>query len=272
MIMFTRIVFSSLLGTCAVLGQSEPAAATPSTEQVDHADPRDIVGKAKISLADAIGRALAACPGAAVEADLEGEIVNGAMSPFFEVMVVGKDGMLHEVKLDPASGAIQSNEAASDADEIEELAAFRAVLRHTELGLVGLLGKVGEVVNGYPVKAALEFEDGQPHCEVVVVHGRYLIEAKLEARAGHLLELELLAAGDEQDEEQGEEEEGEQREAKREHGEKHGERKAKKGREEEGKEEAEEGKGEQHKSGKCPAREARPGKLEKPEIHERGDG
>jgi hypothetical protein len=246
--MFTRIVFSSLLCTCAVLGQSEPAPATPPVERVVHADPRDVVSKAQIALADAIGRALVVCPGAAVEADLEGEMEKGVMSIFFEVMVVGKDGLLHEVKLDPVSGAILSNEAASDAGEIEDLAAFRAVLRHTEIGLVGLLGKVGGVVNGQPVKAALKLEHGQPECQVTIVNGCCLIDAKLEARAGHLLELELSSAG--------EKEEGEEGEAKRERGEKHGKRKARKGEAEEV-EEGQEGEAKRARSKEHGERKAR---------------
>jgi len=216
--MIGKIALSGLLCVCGAVGLSQPNA-TPTGEEPDgHVDPRDIVGKAKISLVDALQAALTARPGTAVEAELEGEVVDGATTVFFEVMVVGADGTFYEVRLDPASGGILSDEAAG-ADELEELAEFREVLRHTELGLVALLGKAGEVVRGFPYKVGLELEHGQPLCEVKIANGRYLIDADLEARAGHLVELELASGVEEEgDEEAGDEERGEEEgEAGREH-------------------------------------------------------
>lgn len=188
-----------------------------------HVDPRDLVAGAKITLTQALERARGACPGRAVQAELEGEVDDGKLSVFYEIMVVGDDGHLHEVKIDPQSGALQSNEDVSADGENDELAAFRAVLRNSELGLEALLARAAQVVNGAPVKAELELERGTPVCDVQIVNGRYLILAELEARAGHLTELALApAAGTagehaEHEEHAGHGEGGE-------HGERHGER------------------------------------------------
>lgn len=201
--MIGKITLASVLCVSGAIGWSQSAADLLCLEADGHADPRDIVGQARISLAEAIGKAVAARPGAVVQAELEGETDDGKTVVFFEVMVVGQDGNLYELKLDPVSGEVRSNEEAGD-DEEEELAEFRAVLRHSELGVAQLIAKAGEVITGQAVKADLELEHGQPLCEVTIVHGRYLIEAKLEGRAGHLVELELASAADEQHGEDGE--------------------------------------------------------------------
>ncbi|MCA8978158.1 MAG: PepSY domain-containing protein [Planctomycetes bacterium] len=202
--MIGKITLASVLCVSGAIGWSQSDPGLVCLDEGGHADPRDIIGKARISLAEAIGKASAVRPGAVVQAELEGETEDGKTVVFFEVMVLGKDGNLYELKLDPASGEIQSNEEAGD-DEEEELAEFRAVLRHCELGVLQLIAKAGEVVNGHAVKAGLELEHGQPLCEITIVNGRYLIEAKLEARAGHLVELELASGAGESCEEHGEE-------------------------------------------------------------------
>ena len=234
-----------MLKTTAFLTLSTLTAAAFCAPTADHADPRDLVGKAKLSLLQAMAAATAACPGAAVQAELEGETDDGKLVVFFEVMIVGADGHLHEVRIDPASGGVLSNEdvtAEADEDgendgEAHELAAFRATLRHAELTLPALVQKAAEIVNGTPVAAELELEHGGPVCDLRIVHGRYLIQAEVEARAGHLTELELVRDGghgepDEHGEGGGEHESGghdrpgEHGEREGEHGERH-EREAK---------------------------------------------
>ena len=122
---------------------------------------------------------------------MQGEVEDGETAIFYEVMIVGPDGRsLYEVKIDPETGAILEQEKAG-ADEAKELRGFRDALRHSELDLPALVRAAATVVKGVPVVAALEMEDGYPVCDVLFVNSRNLIEACVEARAGHLLELEL---------------------------------------------------------------------------------
>ncbi len=192
----------------------------------DELDPRDFVHAAKISLRAAIASALAKQPGRAVEAELEGERSDGKVDIFFEVMVVTTHGQLAEVRVDPASGKVienqQDDEAAEEAEEVEEeeeaeeddedseddrdeLPGFIAALRHSELDLAALVEHAEAFLKGTAISAKLEYEDGNPLCDIAFVNGRHVLEAELEARAGHLTEVELSAESLEHDEESDEE-------------------------------------------------------------------
>jgi hypothetical protein len=177
--------FAALLFTPSLV--SRPSVAP--REEGHHLDRRDLVANARFGLAEAIGRALKMQPGKAVEAELEGEVEAGKTSVFFEVMIVTPQGALVEVRLDPATGAQIETEDAED--ESDELPGFARALRHAELDLATLVGRAEGVVKGFAVKAALEFEHGDPVCDVVVANSRWLIDVDLEARAGHLREIEL---------------------------------------------------------------------------------
>jgi uncharacterized membrane protein YkoI len=155
-------------------------------------DPRDFASRAKISLRDAVAAALEARPGRAVEAELEMEDEeDGARRLVYSIDVVTEDG-LYDVDVDPTSGAVLSNEREDDEDD--ELRAYREVLRHAEKSLVDLADSAGSLIRGQVVSAEFELDDGQPVAEVLLVNGRYLIEAAVEARAGHVVELELEGA------------------------------------------------------------------------------
>lgn len=170
-------------------------------------DVRDLAGKARIGLVEAIGIALKARPGKAVEAELETARVKGQRSVVIEVDIVTAESELHEVTVDATSGKVVGQEKCDDSDDRAELKAFRRALRHAELDLARLIESAGRVIKGTAVEATLELEDGQPVCEVSFVNSRYLIEVEVEARAGHLVEIELEGAEDEDDdEEEGEKE------------------------------------------------------------------
>lgn len=175
-----------------------------------HLDVRDIVSQAKISLRDAIQKALVAQPGRAVEAELEGERTERGVEVFFEVLVLDADGELVEVRLSPVDGKVLSREEAEgDEDEIPE---FATALRHGERNLDQLVAAAESFVKGIPVKVSLEFEDRSPLAEVAFVNGRNVIEVEVEGRAGHLVGLAMAAEGREQHGE--ESEEGEKEAAK----------------------------------------------------------
>lgn len=151
-------------------------------------DVRDIAPQAKISLREAIGKALAAQPGRAVEAELECEVDAGKRDFFYEVMVLTAEGKLVEVQIDPVMGGVKSKSEAEDDED--EVPGFAAALRHSELDLATLVERAEGFLKGTPVSAELEYERGGPECSIAFVHTRYVLEATLETRAGHLLELE----------------------------------------------------------------------------------
>lgn len=163
-------------------------------------DPRDVVGSAKIDLKSAIENALKASPGVAVEAGLEAEVMGKSVSTFYEVMIVGNDKQLHEVKLSHLDGGVIEQSVEADEEELEELAGFIEALRHSDRSLTELVSSAQVLVKGKPVSASLELDEEGPECEVLIVKGRYLAEVAVEARAGHIVELELRGAGQDDDE------------------------------------------------------------------------
>ncbi len=180
---------------------------SPADEEEQELDPRDVVRHAKVSLRQAIQSALKVQPGIAVEAALEGEVEKGKTGIAYEVMVVAGEE-LYEVKLDPTNGEVIEKTKETDEEAQDELREFRTVLRHTDLTLDVLVAKAEEIVKGHVVATTLQFDDGGPECEVFFVNGRYVIETSLEARAGHLIEIELLGVreeGDDEEEDDGDE-------------------------------------------------------------------
>lgn len=178
----------------AFLVTSPALAAQEGDETASHPDPRDIVGEAAVSLADAVSAALAARPGHAVEADLEAEIGDRGREVFFEIMVVGDSGALYEVIVDPVTGAVRSAEE-SDEEELDELPGFQEALRYSERSLAELVASAEELVKGTPVGAELELEGTSPQADVLIASGRYLVEVEVEGRAAQVTGIELEGMG-----------------------------------------------------------------------------
>jgi hypothetical protein len=178
-------------------------------------DPRDAAPHAKISLRDAIAKALAKHPGHAVEAYLEAELEDGKLEVAYEVEIVTAAFEIYEVVVDPKTGAILESEKDDDEDAAEEAAEWHAALRHYELNLGQLIAKSEALLRGQPVAAELCDEDVE--ADVLVAQGRYLFELELEGRAGQLMEIELVRKEREDDGDEGEEEEEEEGESE-EHG------------------------------------------------------
>lgn len=168
-------------------GASHSFAPLPAGE--GEVDVRDIVGLAKLSLRDAIQKALAAQPGRVVEAELEGERDDEKLEVFFEVLVLDDEGELIEVRLSPVDGKVLSREEAADAED--ETSKFVAALRHGERSTDQLIAAAEAFVKGTPVKVSLDYEHHTPLAEVAFVNGRHLLEVEVEARAGHLVALEI---------------------------------------------------------------------------------
>jgi len=161
----------------------------------DHAvvelDVRDIAGDAAVSLQEAIAAALSARPGRAVEAGLEAEVGAEGRSFFYEIMVGTAAGDLHEVQVDPLSGVVQSDDRETEAEEMEELAQFRRVLRYSDRTIAELIASAERLAKGTPVAVEMEMEGVNPEADVLFVNGRHLIEVGVEARAGQVVKIEL---------------------------------------------------------------------------------
>lgn len=172
---------------CAAPGPTAPAAEPPEAEEAT-VDPRDGVKQATISLDKAIASALRGRSGRAVEASLECWRSGAGIETVYEIDLLTETGTLLEVRVHPGTGEVLGTEEETDE---AEAASFARALRQSELTLAQLVETAGNLVKGQAVSASLEADDG-PECEVIFANGRYLIEADLEARAGHLIELELL--------------------------------------------------------------------------------
>jgi uncharacterized membrane protein YkoI len=204
------VLLPAVLSWAPVPTGAEVPRPIPVLVDEDEMDVRDAVAHAKISLVDAIQKALAAQPGRAVEAELEGEADDGEVEVSFEVLILTAGGELVEVEIDAADGSVLEQEEAED--EEDELPGIRAALRHSEHDLLTLVEKAAGYVKGIAVEAELEFDDGQPVCEVAFVNTRFVIEVEVEGRAGHLLEIEVRAEdaeGEDEYEDEGEEEDEE---------------------------------------------------------------
>lgn len=189
-------------GPLAPYGMTGPQEEQHET-QTPEMDLRDVAKSAKISLLDAMKAAAKAQDGTIVEAGLEGEITGKKREVFYEIMILDRADKLHEIKIDPASGAVTASGVEEDQEEVGE---FKAAIRNGEIGLAQLIEKASSIIKGQPVSAGLEMEKEGPECEIVFANSRYLIEANLETRAGHLVDLELKKNGDDEREEHSHEE------------------------------------------------------------------
>ena len=212
---FTLVALSAGLPGCrskggdAAMNSADGAhEAAKDEEDEQELDVRDVVGEAKVSLATAIGAALAARPGTAIEAELEGELEDGKRQVFFEVMIVAPGGIVYEVTLDPATGAVKNVVVEEDAKEAAEIRAAAAALPPHAKSLGDLVALAEASTGAHAVEAKIEAEKGGAECEVELLKGREKIDAevgiadgKVRAEAGEEDEND----GDDDDEKGGEE-------------------------------------------------------------------
>lgn len=176
------------LVTCALLGaglvgcvrahqDGAPGRAGAEDEKETELDVRDVAGEAKVSLGDALRAALDARPGTAVEAQLEGEVADGRRRVFFEVMIVGADGGVSEVTLDPATGSVLRVEAEKDAEEAREIRAAAAAIPSGAASLAEAVKRAEAATGARAVEAKIEVEKGRCGCEITLLEGRRIIEA-----------------------------------------------------------------------------------------------
>lgn len=146
-------------------------------------DVRDVVGDARVTLRQAVDAALAARPGDAIEAELEGEEEGGRREIEWEVAILDAEGTLWDVSVDAATGQVVEVERADDRDDVEEAAEILEALGANHLRLADLVDRAG-TSHGTAVEA--EFDEDEPEAEVVFVRGRELVEVDLDARTGEV--------------------------------------------------------------------------------------
>ncbi len=174
-------------GARHVLRADESRTFGPPPEPVPAGPPkyRKLIAGASFTLAEAVEKALALAPGAAVHAALEED--EGRI--LFTVSVV-REKKLREIDLDAKTGAVVE-------DETEGLDESKLRAPGTPLG--ELIRKALDRVPGLAVEAEVEREGGRTLAEVKVVGGGKLFEVTLDAGTG-----KILGVSDGEPEEEGE--------------------------------------------------------------------
>jgi len=158
-------------------------------EAKEHANARIALGKAKLTMEQAVAAALKEVPGGkAVEAELELESDNVV----WEVEVVS--GRKHmEVKLDAISGKVkeveeEGKEGEKDEDEDEQAETDAAKAKITLSQAIATALK--EVPGGKAFEAETEREDGKLVFEIELLSGDKVMEVEIDAMTGKVLEVE----------------------------------------------------------------------------------
>jgi Peptidase propeptide and YPEB domain len=188
------------------------AAVGRTQEEAEHAPDAGSVhalaAKARISMRTALAAAQKKVPGRAAAVELEASNEHVA----WEVMVVARDGRLHEVMIDAISGKLLSDAEEKDPEDLGQLPGYVAGLKSSRVGLGDLVARAGRYLKGVPVEATMG-RDGVG--EVVVSNTGQLLVARVNGRGQDLLALGVKRGNQEAGEES---EAGEEREG-REHGE-----------------------------------------------------
>jgi uncharacterized membrane protein YkoI len=160
-------------------------------EAKEHANARIALGKAKLTMEQAVAAALKEVPGGkAVEAELELE----GDDVVFEVEIVS--GRKHmEVKLDAISGKVkeveeEGKEGKKDEDEDEdEQAETDAAMAKVTLSQA-IAAALKQVPGGKAFEAEAEREDGKLIFEIELLSGDKAMEVEVDAMTGKILEVE----------------------------------------------------------------------------------
>ncbi len=177
----------ALLVTASCASNRGGSDAKESKEQ--ELDVRDVAPEAKVRLLDALHAALAARPGEAIEAELEGEVENGKREVSFEVAIVDESGTAWTVKVDPATGKVASVEKEDEADEIKEIAEKREAAGRERRKLGGLLERaMKQVPHGTPVKVSFSGNKAPGRARAKLLREHDEVTLTLDAKTGEVVE------------------------------------------------------------------------------------
>jgi len=174
----------------AAASKAEPAKKESAKEEAgeQEIDVVDLAADAKIRLSQALATALAAKPGDAVAAELEGDVENGKRSVAYEVAIVDADGVVWAVKVDHVTGKVASVEKEDEADEIEEFKEKREAAGAEHLSLAELLLRGTKAAKGTPVEVTFRGKKHAGQARVELVDGRTKSSVTLDAKTGKVLE------------------------------------------------------------------------------------
>ena len=147
-------------------------------------DVLDIVGEATVSLSQALAAALASKPGVAIEVELEGEIEDGKRSVAFEAAIVGQDGVVYSVTVDPVTGSVSEVEVEDDAKELKEIQEKHDGMSVACIPLADLLAAAANATDGTPVKATYRGTKDPGRASVKFVKGRSTTTVTLDGTSG----------------------------------------------------------------------------------------
>jgi uncharacterized membrane protein YkoI len=171
---------------CAVAPSCARQRAAVGLGGEEELDVRDVVGDARVSLAQAVQAALTARPGLAVEAELEGEVEAGKREVEYEVAVLS-EGVLYEVEVDAATGEVVEIDREDDADDLRAAVQVRDALGTGHMQLGDLVARAAGASDGTPVEAEFEDGSGAARVRVKLVRGREIVKVTLDARTGAVL-------------------------------------------------------------------------------------
>jgi len=174
----------------AAAAKAEPAKKESAKEEAEEQelDARDLAAEAKIRLSQALATALAAKPGEAVAAELEGDVVGGKRTAAYEVAIVDAAGVVGVVKVDHVTGQVESVAKEDEADEAQEFAEKREAAGADHLSLAELLLRGAKAGKGTPVEVAFRGKKHAGQARVELVDGREKSSVTLDAKTGKVLE------------------------------------------------------------------------------------
>lgn len=154
-----RLLLTLLGAMSACLFPQHTLAQKPAGEPVAKSAMRDLVGRAKITLPQAIETAVLARPGIACVAELESTGTGDAAATIFEVMILGSDQKVYEVQVDAADRSVRSNEQCTDEEDVKEIHEAVGKLGK-KVTLLGVANTARAVLRGTCVRAELDGEHG----------------------------------------------------------------------------------------------------------------
>lgn len=187
----TTFVLAGLLLATTSLARPLAAQTGPGEAPAPPAlDPGALARLAKIKIGKAIRIALQARPGVATGAELEATRDGDATVPCFEVMLLGADKTVYEVRVHAVTGKVLANEACTDEADAGEVKAA-AALPHA-VSLASVAAEAQALLRGTCV--VVELVAKTQRAEVTIWnHGRK-VEAGFAVADAHLLDARATPA------------------------------------------------------------------------------
>jgi uncharacterized membrane protein YkoI len=188
-------IFSILAGfslaTCLLAAQARAIDLENEEEAKEHENARQYLAKAKITLADAITRALKKYPnGAAVEAGFD--VLESKTGKEFDFIVeIADGGHHHEVEIDAITGKLDSDEEEPIAESLKEDNENTAA--KSKITLVKAIAAALEAVPGakaFEIEADLD-EDKLSY-EVGLLLGKDIYHVQVDGSTGKVLGKEKV--------------------------------------------------------------------------------